>query len=119
MNFALIYLGQRLIYRIFEFLRHWYIKSIKMYFNFILNKLESLDRHFAFVITVKHIFQPLYKDYSIIGYVLGFLFRLLRLIIGAIVYTAIFIIAVFLYLVWLIAPIYILYQIIAPFLINF
>lgn len=118
MNFALVYLGRRLIYRIFEFLRHWYIKSIRMYSNFVLNKLEGLDRHFAFVITAKHIFHPLYKDYSIIGYVLGFLFRLLRLIIGAIVYAAIFIIAIFLYLIWLAAPIYILYQVVAPFLIN-
>lgn len=114
MNFAFIYLGHRFVYRVLEFLRHWYIKSMRMYSDFVLNKLEDIDKHFAFVITVKHIFHPLYGDYSIIGYVFGFLFRLLRLLIGAAVYVAVFVIAIFFYIIWLAAPIYILYQVVVP-----
>lgn len=116
MDLAVVYLIQHFFYRILEFLRHWYVKSIRMYSNFVLDKLERLDRYFAFIITAKHIFQPLYKDYSIIGYVLGFLFRLLRLVIGALAYAVIFIIAVFLYIIWLVSPIYIFYRVIALFL---
>ena len=37
--------------------------------------------------TLQNLFQPLYKDYSMIGYVLGFLFRIARLAIATVVYA--------------------------------
>ena len=101
---ALTYLGQRFIYRIAEFLRHWYIKSMKTYGNFMINRLENLDYYFAWKITLKNLFQPLYKDYSFIGYILGFIFRALRLLTASLVYLVIFAVAVLIYLIWLLIP---------------
>ena len=106
MNFALVYLGQRFFYRVTEFLRHWYVKSARMYSNWVLDKLEDLDYYLAWRITFKNLFQPLYKDYSIIGYVLGFLFRSGRLFVAGLIYVFIFILAIGLYLLWLALPIY-------------
>ncbi|MEK7630004.1 MAG: hypothetical protein AAB432_01295 [Patescibacteria group bacterium] len=108
MNFALVYLVQQFFYRIFDFFYHWYIKSGRFYSNIVLNRLEKLDYYFAWRITLKNLFQPLYKDYSIIGYVLGFFFRLLRLLITSVIYAFIFIFAAGLYLLWLAAPIYLI-----------
>lgn len=104
MNSSVVYLIERLFYRIFEFLRHWYVRSIRVYSNFILVKFERLDRRFAFVVTLKNLFQPMYKDYTIIGYIFGFTFRFIRLIVVGIFYTVFFSIAVIFYLIWLVVP---------------
>ena len=106
----LIYLLNRLLFRIKEFLRHWYIKSFFVYSHFIISQLEKIDRVLAFKITLRHLFQPLYQDRSIIGYILGFIFRSVRLCIGTIVYLFIFIIAVTIYIIWLGIPIFIIYK---------
>lgn len=108
---AIVYLGQRFLYRFFEFIRHWYIKSLRIYTNFFITKLESIDYYLAWKITLRNIFEPLYKDYSILGYILGFIFRSLRLLVGTFIYAIIFSLVAFCYLIWLAAPIYIVSKI--------
>lgn len=104
MNFAPTYLIQRFFYRFSEFFRHWYGKSPRIYSNFVLNKLEEIDRHVAWKITLKNLFTPLYKDYSILGYIMGFLFRSARVFFFGIFYLIIFVVAIALYLIWLLIP---------------
>jgi len=108
---AVIYLFNRFFYRIFEFLEHWYIGSFKVYSHFFISFLEKLDRTFAFKITLRNLFQPLYSDRSFIGYILGFFFRSGRLFISGILYLIIIVLAIFIYLAWLLVPIYIIYKI--------
>jgi len=110
MNFTAVYLIERFFYRILEFLRHWYIKSIRIYSNFVINCFESMDRVFAWKITAKNVFKPLYGDYSVVGYVFGFLFRVVRLAITTAIYACVFIIAVLLYIIWLLLPPFLLYK---------
>jgi hypothetical protein len=105
---ALAYLVRRFFYRIIDFLRHWYIRSAKMYSNFVLDRLARIDRVLAWRVNLKYLFQPLYRDYSVIGYVMGFLLRSLRLAGISVIYLFIFAIAIFVYVVWLLAPIFIL-----------
>ena len=106
------YLFIRLLYRLIEFLRHWYLDSFKIYSHFIISLLEKFDRRFAFKITLRNLFQPLYQDRSLIGYTLGFSFRTSRLIIGGIIYIMMLSAAMFFYLAWLAVPIYIIFKII-------
>lgn len=101
---AFTYLAYRFIYRIGEFLRHWYIKSMKIYASFVIDKLGDLDYYFAWKITLKNLFQPLYKDYSVIGYVLGFIFRVLRFLTASFVYIIVFVTALLIYIIWLLIP---------------
>jgi hypothetical protein len=104
MNFSAVYLVQRFAYRTIEFLRHWYVRSARIYSNFIITRFERLDRRFAWMVTLKNLFQPLFKDYTIIGYVIGFIFRSVRLIVAGVIYAVFFCIAVFAYLIWLAIP---------------
>jgi hypothetical protein len=85
-----------------------------MYSNFVINRLEHLDRFLAWRITLKNLFQPLYKDYTTIGYALGFLFRFLRVVLGSVVYVVAFAIALAFYIAWLALPPYLLYRVIYP-----
>lgn len=105
MALAFFYLTQRFIYRIKEFLRHWYVKSIKIYLNYAVNLLEKIDYYLAWKITLKNLFRPLYKDFSVIGYILGFFFRFFRLLISAFIYFCLFIVFILFYLIWVSFPI--------------
>lgn len=106
------YLAQRFVYRIVYFLRHWYIVGGKKYANVFLDILERLDRTLAWKINILHIFTPLYKDYSFLGHVLGFFIRLLRFFVTSILYVCIFAIAFLGYILWILIPPYIIYNII-------
>jgi len=108
---ALVYLVKRFFYRIFDFLRHWYVKSAKIYSNFVLDRLNRIDRMLAWRVNEKNLFQPLYKDYSLTGRALGFILRSLRLIVTSVIYVFIFAFAFLVYLVWLAIPIVIILKI--------
>jgi len=81
-----------------------------MYFDFVLDVLSKVDRYFAWKITLRFLFHPLYGDYSFIGRVLGFFFRIFRLAVALVVYACIFVIALILYLIWVALPPYILFK---------
>jgi hypothetical protein len=108
----ILYLPTRLLYRLLEFLRHWYFNSFKIYSHFVVSLLERFDRRIAFRVTLRNLFQPLYQDRSFIGYTLGFLFRSARLIMGGIIYAILLFMTVSFYLAWLAVPLYIIFEIV-------
>lgn len=109
MNTSVGYLFQRLFYRIKEFLRHWYVKSAKLYWHFVITQVERLDYVLAWRITLRNLFKPLYKDYSMLGYILGFFFRMMRLVFSTAVYALIFASALCIYIAWILVPPALLY----------
>lgn len=108
---VIIYLINYFFYRIIEFLRHWYIKSFFLYFQFIVNIFLNLERKFGFKINLKHFFEPLYQDYTLIGFIFGLFFRSLRLFLTFIFYLVVFLFFLIIYIIWLIIPIYLLIRI--------
>lgn len=111
MDIFLIYLFDRFIYRIAHFLRHWYISSFTHYSRFVVACLERMDRTIALKVTWRNLFQPLYQERNIFGYVLGFLFRFVRLIGGSAVYGFVIAVAAVAFLAWASVLPYILLQI--------
>ncbi len=99
------YLFSYFFYRIKEFFRHWYVGGSYVFFHQYLSMLESFDQVLAWKVTLKNIFQPLYKDFSFIGYILGFIFRSGRLIVGGFIYICIFVLGAVIYLIWLLLPV--------------
>ena len=76
----------------------------------MLGTLRSLDRAIALTITLRYFFQPLYGDYTTVGYLLGITFRSIRVLFGALLYFTIFVVALALYLVWAAIPVYLVYS---------
>ena len=111
MSFSLFYLANHLFYRIIDFFKQWYIHSFYIFGNFIISLLARLDRVFAVKISLRYLFHPLYQDYTPIGYILGFIFRLIRVLMGSAIYFLILIIAIAGYLAWLAIPIFLIYKI--------
>jgi hypothetical protein len=109
---SLVYLLTHLGRRILDFFRHWYIDGFFKAMHWLLNFFERLDRIFALRITLKNLFQPLYRDYTLIGYLWGFVFRIIRIIVGLVVYLFVLLASLALFLIWTTIPIYVIYQII-------
>ncbi len=105
---AVIYLIQRFFYRIWEFLTHWYVGGYFAIGGKFLNILEYLDQTLALRITLRYFFQPLYRDYSFIGYLIGIPVRAVRTFIGLIAYGAVIAAGVAVYLAWAAVPLYFL-----------
>lgn len=111
MNVSIVYIIGRFFYRIADFLRHWYVKSAYMYYDFVIHALRGMDRTLAWGITAKNLFEPLFGDYSTVGHIMGFVFRFVRLIGATVVYAVVFAIAIGAYLVWLAIPPFLLFKI--------
>ena len=108
---SLIYLANRFVYGIIDFLNHWYIGSFLVVSDFMLNLFEQLDYVFALRVTLKNFFKPLYQDKTIIGYILGFFLRTGRVLVALVVYISVFILSIVIYVFWLSIIPYIVYKI--------
>ncbi len=113
MPLFLNYIFNRFIYRVLDFFRHWYINSFYIYTYRVISFLRKIDKRLAIVITWRYLFQPLYQDRTFIGYFLGFLFRIGRLVFAALVYFLIIAVAILFYLVWLAIPVFLAFKIIS------
>jgi hypothetical protein len=112
MDFAPVYLIQRFFYVILDFFHHWYVDGSRAIGNKFMVTLEATDQSFAVKITLRHFFEPLYKDYSVVGRVLGIVFRTGRVLIGGILYVVITLCFAVVYLVWLAIPAAILFYVV-------
>lgn len=108
-DFSIVYLIQRFFYRIFDFFHHWYIDGSRAIGRRFMATIEAADRSLALKVTVRHFFEPLYKDYTIIGRILGLVFRTCRVIIGLITYLFIAAFFIAVYLAWIAIPFLIFY----------
>ncbi len=104
MGFAPNYLVGRFFYRLFDFFHHWYFDASRAFFNYFVNLLENLDETLALGLTLRYFFHPLYRDYTIVGRILGVIFRSMRIVAGFLVYSAITAIFLVIYLFWLVIP---------------
>ena len=107
-NFILVYLFSAAINRVKFFLKDWYPDTFFKFWDFLLKILRRLDKKLAIKVTIRHWLEPLYQDKTIVGYVLGFIFRTARIILAAIIYFIISVIIMFAYLIWAALPIFLI-----------
>ncbi|MDP3725122.1 MAG: hypothetical protein Q8R20_01485 [Nanoarchaeota archaeon] len=102
----------RVVYRVAEFFQHWYVGGFRTWWNFVAHSVAWFDRSFGWRVTVKHLFQPLYKDFSALGYILGVPYRVARFFVGLVFYVVFLFFAASIFLLWLCVPPYLLVRII-------
>lgn len=76
--------------------------------RYTISLLERLDQVLAVKITARYFLKPLYQDYSALGYILGFIFRSVRLLAGSLIYSVIILAALAIYILWAGFPIYVI-----------
>lgn len=111
MSFSFIYLTHRFFYRLFDFFHHWYADASRFFLHRFISRLERLDQKFAVKITLRYFFQPLYGDYTIMGRILGVIFRSGRILIGIAVFGFVALVFLMLYALWLLIPVIVLFAI--------
>ena len=104
MEFAPIYLVNRFVFRLSDFVRHWYVNGSRAFAHSFISFLEKLDYTLALRITVHYFWRPLYGDYTIIGRILGVIFRTFRSLVAVILYAVVSVIALAFYIIWLAIP---------------
>ena len=104
MDFAFVYIIQQFFYRFLDFFYHWYVDGSRFIAHKFISALAEMDKTFAVGITLRHFFEPLYKDYSIVGRILGIVFRSGRVLMGGVIYLIFAIVCFFLYLTWVAVP---------------
>lgn len=109
MDFSVVYLAHRFAYRFTDFFRHWYIDGSRAFGRRFMATLTTADQSFAVAITLRHFFEPLYKDYTLIGRVMGIVFRAIRVAIGAVCYLILALVFAAVYLAWIAIPAAILF----------
>ena len=88
----------------------WYIRGPIFFFRSFYRFLIYLDQGFAVTVMLRLFFVPLFGDYSLIGYCLAFIFRVVRIVVGiAVIVLGQASLAV-LFWVWLVLPFNLLRQ---------
>lgn len=105
------YIAVRFAERFLWFFNHWYRGGTHFFWTRTMGVLTGLDGTFAVVLTVRHLFEPLYQDRTFIGYVLGFIFRVLRVALGLLMYLIVAAVALVLYISWSLVPVFSLYKV--------
>ena len=96
-------------------LRFWYGQSPNWVFSHFLGTVHQLDGYFAVRETIKNLNQPLFQDYSRQGRIIGFFFRIGRILLAFFFYFLAFLGYVIAYIFWLLFPVLCVASILAPF----
>lgn len=89
---------------ILSFFYVWYVTGTFDFWNKEVAFLRAVERDVGFIVHIKHIADPLFGDYDIMGRIIGFFFRICFIIFGFLITSASVIFIACLYLVWIIVP---------------
>ncbi|NCF75431.1 MAG: hypothetical protein GWO87_03020 [Xanthomonadaceae bacterium] len=106
------YITVDLIGDFFYFPVWWYSKGFKKSISFSIEKIKNIEKSLGIGIWLKNLFKPMYAQYDWQGRMISFLMRLFQLFARLIVFGVFFIIILFLPLIWLVLPIFVVFQII-------
>lgn len=96
-----------------HFLKFWYAESLTFFIRVWKNSILFLEEELAVTLHSKLLFVPLFHDTTIVGRVLSFIFRILRIFIGIFAFTAATILIFLIAIYWFFLPIFIILNILA------
>ena len=96
----LTYLLRSIAHHLAGFFRDWYGRSFYFAFSKAFDTVRYLEQILALKVTLQFWFQPLYQDYSFLGYFLGLPARTARIIAGIFIYALVLVAFALAYIVW-------------------
>jgi len=104
------YIFSQFFERIAIFLRRWYVIFSRRFWAHAVDQFLIMERSLALRVMVRTWTKPLYGDYTIIGKIIGPIFRTWRIVFALVVYASYFIFMFVLWLSWLAFPVFVLYK---------
>ncbi len=92
------------LYLPIHLLKFWFLESPKVILRSWKNIILYLEEDLAVGLMFKLLFTPLFHDSSIVGRLLSFSFRLIRICIGLVAFLGVSVLAAVLLVVWLALP---------------
>ena len=89
----------------------WYSKGLIKATKGSLNAVINQERSLGLTIWVKNIFTPMFGQYDIEGRIISFFARLIQIIARGLILIIWSILVLIFYIVWLILPVLVVYQI--------
>ena len=105
-----IYLAKTFAFRIGLFFQRWYVGGFFTLYGLWLRLVRACERRLAIRINVRFLFQPLYQERNIVGYVLGFLYRFVKICVGGTLYFGTFALVIVAYVIWAAFPLVLIYK---------
>jgi hypothetical protein len=109
---AIWYFVQSLVFLVVSFFKHWYVDGFFYVVRAIAAMLRALEKKWALKNNAYFMFEPLYQEKNIYGYIFGFVYRSLKVFFGGMVYVVIVTCGLSLYIVWALIPLYSMYRLI-------
>jgi ATP-dependent Clp protease ATP-binding subunit ClpC len=101
---------ERLVRALAEVPLFWYLAASRWFLTFLKNFLLVLEDRLAITLMARLLFAPLFRDPSIVGRLVSFFYRLLRVIFGTLLLASCFLLLLALFTIWLLFPPVCLYQ---------
>ncbi len=89
----------------------WFTKGLVKTARLALGSVTSQEKQLGLTIWVKNIFTPMFGQYDIEGRIISFFARLIQIIVRSIILFIWTIIVVLLFILWLILPVIVAYEI--------
>jgi hypothetical protein len=93
---------------IIDFLDFWFHHFPQRVIRNFFDQIYLWDKNLKVKANLRNLTKPLYGDYTIVGYLIAFPYRVLRIFLGLLIYFFIFIFYLFFLLAWLFLPIFLL-----------
>lgn len=90
----------------------WYYFGFKKFLIQTKTFLSNRQKSWAFFVWLRNLFVPMYGQYDLSGRIISFFVRLFQVLVRGVIMIFWTIFSLFLILLWLFLPIYIVYQII-------
>ncbi|MCL4405483.1 MAG: hypothetical protein M1361_00355 [Patescibacteria group bacterium] len=112
---GVLYVATRFLNRIVQFIRDWYVGGFNALVHRALLIFGRLDRFLALRVTLHHMFEPLYQDRSVLGRILGLIFRSVRVVVALLIYGVIALVFLAIYVAWAAIPLLLIYFLFADY----
>jgi len=93
----------------------WYSRGLIKVATFCLHEISNREDSLGLCVWTKNIFTPMFGQYDWEGRLISFFVRLIQIIFRAIVLFLFSILMLAIILAWLLAPIYVFYQVVENF----
>jgi hypothetical protein len=89
----------------------WYTRGFKKTLLFTGHKVQGAQNSLGVSVWAKNLFRPMYGQYDLQGRFISFLMRFFQLILRSIAFVFVFIFILILPIIWIVTPIFIVFQI--------
>ncbi|MGC8651115.1 MAG: hypothetical protein ACP5RX_00570 [Minisyncoccia bacterium] len=111
-NSLFLYFIQRLVFYGVNFLDTYFRGGFNFFNSLFWQIFSSLERDLAFSLNVRYFTVPFWQEYSFASYLLSIPIRAFKILTGAIILVCFSFIFWLGYLLWVIAPLYLLLKIV-------